>query len=224
MGVPHLADHEYKPKERAAAKEAGEIRYFTGRPCKYSHVTERIVANGNCVECSRLKCLKRNKQRLIKDPDWYKKGYAKNPEKYRLASAKYRLNNPEKVKDTIRKSAAKRKPQHAASEQARQAKKLQATPKWLTPEQFRQMESIYIFASKTSSNAGFKCHVDHIVPLQGKNVCGLHVPWNLRVVSAYYNMHKKNKLDDGVLYQPSMSGVLIHNSALPWNWRKANEC
>jgi len=74
-----------------------------------------------------------------------------------------------------------------------QASKLKATPKWLTKEMFLEMEEYYISATVISAEMGVTMHVDHIIPLQGKTVCGLHVPWNLQVITAAENYTKANK-------------------------------
>jgi len=72
----------------------------------------------------------------------------------------------------------------------------QATPKWLTLEQKRDIENIYWLAKDLQSVSGQTYHVDHIVPLKGQNVCGLHVPWNLQVLPSDINMSKGNKHDN----------------------------
>ena len=222
MSAPQqLQPWVFKPQERAAAKAAGEATYFTGRPCKHGHVEPRITSNGNCLECCKRMQRQNLEKRLLENPNWYKDNYAKNPERQKQKSAEYRAKNPEKVRQSYLASIAKRKPQKAALERAGQAKKLQATPPWLTKEDWKKMDAVYIAARKTTLLAGFNCHVDHIVPLKGKDVCGLHVPWNLRIVSQSYNSKKRNNLDEGVFFGPSQNGgVLVHSSALPWNWRK----
>lgn len=78
----------------------------------------------------------------------------------------------------------------------RRADKLQATPNWLTKEELQQIEELYEIAQAFKLYTGDAYHVDHIVPLQGKNVCGLHVPWNLQVIPAKENLSKHNKLLD----------------------------
>lgn len=72
--------------------------------------------------------------------------------------------------------------------------KIQRTPKWLSLDQKAEMTAIYEEAIKRSIKDGILYHVDHIIPLQGKEVCGLHVPWNLQVLTVIENRSKSNRL------------------------------
>lgn len=216
----HLAKYQYLPKERAAAKAEGKTIYFTGRPCKHGHFAMRVTLNGTCVTCANISEKKSRLKKLEKNPDFYKIYYANHSERIKHAVSQYRIKNPDKVKISNKTSKAKRRSRATAAEMERQALKINATPRWLTKQQRKQIETVYEVSRNTSLRAGYVCHVDHIIPLRGDGVCGLHVPWNLRVVSRSYNIKKKNKLDEAVFYPPSISGgVLVHNSALPWNWR-----
>ena len=67
------------------------------------------------------------------------------------------------------------------------AAKRQATPKWLTREQENQIRSVYAEARRLTLETGTPYEVDHIVPLAGKIVSGLHVPWNLRAIPKVEN-------------------------------------
>lgn len=72
------------------------------------------------------------------------------------------------------------------------AKKLKATPKWLTSAHLLEIENIYLNCKNKSEKEGIDYEVDHIVPLQGKNVSGLHVPWNLQIIPKKDNRKKSN--------------------------------
>jgi len=67
----------------------------------------------------------------------------------------------------------------------RSSREKEATPRWLTEAHWGEIKKLY----KSRKNGE---HVDHIVPLKGVGVCGLHVPWNLRVISAEENCGKSN--------------------------------
>lgn len=77
------------------------------------------------------------------------------------------------------------------------AKKFNATPQWLSKEDRQLIREVYTFAKLREQAKGGKWHVDHIVPLRGDFVCGLHVPWNLQVLPAKANRLKSNKLIEG---------------------------
>jgi hypothetical protein len=102
-------------------------------------------------------------------------------------------DNPERKKETAKKEYKKNKAVYIARVAKRNAAKLQATPSWLTDKQLDDITMIYKACAKITERTGKSHHVDHIVPLQGKNVCGLHVPWNLAILPASMNLAKHNK-------------------------------
>ncbi|MCW3657884.1 hypothetical protein [Burkholderia cenocepacia] len=63
----------------------------------------------------------------------------------------------------------------------RRARERRATPPWLSPLQRLAISSLYLLATTATQVTGEQYVVDHIVPLDGKLVCGLHVHWNMRV-------------------------------------------
>ena len=73
------------------------------------------------------------------------------------------------------------------------AQKLKATPKWLTKLHHEDINNFYWLSKDLTAVSGEDYHVDHIVPLKGKNICGLHVPWNLQILPADINLSKGNR-------------------------------
>lgn len=98
-------------------------------------------------------------------------------------STNQRLNNTESQRIHKRNWKSRNKDLVNASTAKRRASKLNATPKWLNSGHKAEIEGLYLYA-QIFSQIGEQLHVDHIVPLQGENVCGLHAPWNLQVIPA----------------------------------------
>lgn len=109
--------------------------------------------------------------------------YNAKPEQYRVAYKRKREQDPVRYKAV-----------DAARTRRRQAMKLQRTPAWLTEDDFWLIEQAYELAARRTELFGFPWHVDHVVPLQGKAVSGLHVPWNLQVIPGVENIRKGAKL------------------------------
>lgn len=76
----------------------------------------------------------------------------------------------------------------------RLAEKL-ATPDWLTKAQKSEIKRIYEHMRDCRAVTGEPYEVNHVIPLRGENICGLHVPWNLEVLPRYINLALSNKFD-----------------------------
>lgn len=134
----------------------------------------------------------------------YKKAWAKaNAEKMRLYRKQYEERNTEKVsayrsseefKQFTRKNVMKYQRKYPektlAKVRKRQMLKLQATPLWVN---YTRINALYSLAAMLTKATGEKHHVDHIVPIKNKYVCGFHVYENLKVIPAKQNLLKSNK-------------------------------
>lgn len=191
--VPEFAG---MPRSKQEAIDAGERLYFTGKPCKHGHLEPRSVKHG-CKGCRRAK--KRTPEykarKRIK-----RREYDKTP-KGRAKKAIQRARSLKRIKaDPVAYEAYKNRrkeqkkryhetPNGKASLRRRNAKKEKririATPPWADT---RATE-----AFRDACPPGH--HSDHIIPIKGKNVCGLHVLENLQYLPAQENLLKSNKVD-----------------------------
>jgi len=116
----------------------------------------------------------------------------------RLAIQKKRLNKEFVTKEREReKKYAKDHPAlFAYRTRLRKAAQLQRTPGWLTEDDHWLIKEAYELAALRTKMFGFKWSVDHIIPLRGKTVSGLHVPRNLQVIPLSQNSSKGNRVSN----------------------------
>ena len=124
--------------------------------------------------------------------------YAANPAKCRSACARYYRNHKAEVVQRKLDDQKNRPSVYAARAMQRHASQLESTPAWLTQTQLDEIQSFYDIAKALQWLSEEPLEVDHIVPLQGVNVRGLHVPWNLQILPKSVNARKHNRvINDG---------------------------
>ena len=118
----------------------------------------------------------------------------KNPEKVRKSKLAWREVNRERERQVNTAWSKANRGVRNALWMKREAKKLRATPAWLVAADYDRIAALYTEAARLTRETGVVHHVDHIIPLQGKTVSGLHVPENLQILTAEKNYSKHNKL------------------------------
>lgn len=129
----------------------------------------------------------RNKELTISRAKSWKES---NSEKRREIATKSRKANVETHNAYNRDWFSKNSDKRSAYQAKRRAMLIQRTPEWLTQDDLWMIEEAYELAKKRTEMFGFEWHVDHIVPLQGRRVSGLHVPSNIQVIPGIENCKK----------------------------------
>lgn len=142
----------------------------------------------------RAKRWRENPENKKRDNENSKKWREQNPERFRESIKRWEQENKERCNKNKRAWKQANKHKVNANTRMRQAAKLNATPPWLNEDHKFMLEEIYELRDLRSQATGVVHHVDHIVPLRGTTVCGLHVPWNLQVIPATDNIRKGNTL------------------------------
>lgn len=169
----------------------------------------------DCKSCHKARSLRghyenrddRNKKKreahhlkVMQNPSFYVELYKEKRDYILSKSAESYKRNRETAKARAQRWASENRGKSNAIKKAYKAAKSRACPQWARDDKVlrAQMDEIYERAYRISEETGVRHHVDHIIPLRGKTVSGLHVPWNLQVLPGSENCSKSNKLLEGV--------------------------
>lgn len=165
----------WRAKNRAHCQKKARELYHKDPQKQRERVRRYRDANLDAVREQQRKYFHANKEARIASLKAWK---AANPDRYETIQRLWREENRAKC---AAYSAAWRR---ACREQ---------TPPWAD---LKAMMAFYEEAARLTAETGIVHHVDHIIPLRGKSVRGLHVQTNLRVIPAVENMRKHNRLLD----------------------------
>jgi hypothetical protein len=206
-----------KLNPRSLAKAAGETTYATGKPCSRGHLARRCTANGVCLACVKEDRARRRKAHRAKENAarraWAQKNpekikanrrreYERNRAKYLAAAAKWRASNKAAIALYLKEWRENNRGRKNALNAARRQRAKQAAL-WGADG----VAAIYSLCDLMRRATGLDLEVDHIVPLKGLEVCGLHVPGNLQIIPAIDNQRKGPRLVECPAPQPSAGEV-----------------
>lgn len=151
----------------------------------------RCTANGSCVECYTKK-YQENREELL---EYKRNHYRENTKRYSEVSRKNHEKNKERDNAYRRQYYRENKYAYIMRAIERRVDIQTVTPSWLTEEDHEKIKEIYKQRDVLSEETGTIYHVDHIIPLKGVLVCGLHCPENLQILTEEENKSKANKFE-----------------------------
>ena len=167
-------------KRRDAIRQ-GLTRYFTGKPCRRGHLSERFCSDKSCVSCKSFQSKNWRQDNLERTRQMERSWYKRNIKNKIVSVRNWQVNNPAACK---------------AIGARRRAKELNATPSWSEASKIKQL---YEASSYLTLLTGIIWNVDHEVPLKHTLVSGLHVYSNLQLLPARDNFSKGNKFEPMII-------------------------
>ena len=164
------------PTSRKEARALGEQYYYTGKPCPLGHNGLRNITNAGCKTC-------------VENATPYPN--------HNINVARYKAKNKEKIKEQgkLYQGRTEVKAIRTARQRYRETLKHRSATLIESLDLKDEIHAIYLECQRITQSTGIQHHVDHIVPLNGKSVTGLHVPWNLQILTAVDNIRKSNNFE-----------------------------
>jgi hypothetical protein len=175
---------------RAEAIAAGSTRYH-GSPCKACGNTERYTAHCECYVCARDRSARDYKKHIEKRRVVRAAYRSEYREEARVRAAKWAVDNRDAARERASKWHRENRDRSCAKRAKRRAALLCRTPAWADLDAIAR---IYVESKRLTEVTGIKHHVDHIIPLQGATVSGLHIAENLQILTAQENLQKSNNM------------------------------
>ena len=194
---------------RRQALAEGLSRYFTGRCCRNGHLDERSAKDRKCYSCIR----ERNRVTYERDPEarrahtraWRRdnpdkakqqgrRRHQRDPSRLKTWGQQWASENPDRAREVTLESGRRWCRKNPDKVAVKRFRRTNAVPAWLSQADRDSIAEIYRRARRLTRTTGIVHHVDHIVPISGRTVCGLHVPWNLQILTAKANLAKTNTL------------------------------
>lgn len=146
-----------------------------------------------CKECLAVSKAAWSARNPTYNRDWHRSNYDSQLEKRRAYFQQYYLDNKEVIDKKNRDHYCRNKVSYRVRQANRRAFEIKASPGWSDAEKVKAYYDVCAFFNEV--NGYTKYHVDHIVPLKGRSVCGLHVHNNLQIITAYENRSKSNRFN-----------------------------
>ena len=174
------------------------MRVLVAKPCKHGNIAGSDKGRHClCPEC-KAEAYARRSAWAKANPDAVKRHSERwvsdNREKRRKIEAAWKAKNPERVAAHNARSGAKWSKTNAGRRNAITAKRRAAIRQRMVPWADQEaIAAIYEMAARLSRETGVRHEVDHIIPLQGWLVSGLHVHQNLQIITRSQNRAKQNR-------------------------------